>query len=87
MKEYKGIHKSWEKQGNKKFGDDYYTSEHAYVEGANDFRMRALEALEMFTALSVDEPIIYKDKIYVSQSDVIILIEGLYAETTKTKKK
>jgi hypothetical protein len=90
MKKIKPLHKSWIT----KLGNNYGEPENAFlfIEGANAFRCKALEALELFTVMTNDEVFIHKNKkgetlTYVSQRDIIKLIEGLYGITKKTKKK
>ena len=85
MKKHKQLDQSWNEKADKKFLNPY--SKEEYLEGVNDFRNRALEALDIFSVLSVDTPVIYNNKVYVSQEDLISLIEGLYAEIKKSKVK
>lgn len=83
MKSYKQPHNSWKRKA-----DTIFKIQHdhdVYLRGVNDFRDKALEALEHFSAITIDQPVLVGNKIYVSQEDVIRLIEGLYAETKMTK--
>ncbi len=85
MKKYKKLHKSWHE---KAFSlTDSSTRRMFYVQGVDDFRMRAVKALEMFSALAVEPPVIYNDKIYVSKDDVAYLIEHLYSDVKDKKPK
>ena len=56
-----------------------------YHRGASDFRRQSLDALSIFSALSVEEPVIHNGMVYVSLDDVIVLIEGLYSEPKKRR--
>lgn len=52
-----------------------------YILGVIDFRSKALDALDKFTMMTLDEPVLVDDKVYVCLDDVVRLVEGLYAET------
>lgn len=90
---YKPLHKSWHNKAEEEC-TSAVNREH-YLQGVNAFRDKALLSLQIFSALTNDTPIIYKNKVWVSLEDVSKLIEGLYAETiisnmgfnTKKKKK
>ncbi len=85
MKKYKKIHKSWKDKAEKDFL--HSNDKTSYLCGANDFRNQALEAMELFSVITLYEPIIYGNRIYVSQEDVVTLLEGLYAEVKIKKAK
>ena len=86
-KEYKELHKSWKEKADEKCllvrGMRAISQQDVYLQGAKDLRMAALEALEIFSAMAVDEPVIYKNKVYVCLQDVTNLIDGLYAPQFK----
>lgn len=80
---HKPIHSSWKKAAESKClssADQYF-----YFKGANAFRTQSLKALDAFTAMTNEPPVVYNNKVYVSHDDVIALIEGLYANVIKTK--
>ena len=86
---HKPIHSSWKIRAMKETAIDKSSELEPfyYLRGAKDFRKKSLEALEIFSVLTNEQPVIYNNKMYVSLDDVKELIEGLYAKVTKTKVK
>lgn len=82
---YKPLHKSWKKEAMKSEYELGYAL--SYMNGANEFRHRALKALESFSVSTIQEPVIYNNKTYVSLEDVKYLVEGLYASNMDKIKK
>lgn len=82
---HKPIHSSWYKKALSKTLSA--ADQNFYLKGAKDFRKKSLEALNIFSVLTNEPPVIYNNKMYVSLDDVKDLIEGLYANVTKTKVK
>lgn len=82
---HKPIHSSWkklaEKQGFNPIDSIFY------FKGAKDFRKKSLEALNIFSVLTNEPPVIYNNKMYVSLDDVKELIKGLYANTGMQSRK
>lgn len=89
MKEYKKIHNSWKKRADKELELVHLNLDKSdcYVKGVDDFRLKALEALEIFSVLSNKEVFLYGNQLCVHLEDVKLLIEVLYAETKIRKKK
>mgnify|MGYP001616505448 CR=1 FL=1 len=85
MNKHTPIHKSWKEKAGQNYSIQAFKN--CYMEGAIDFRAKALEALELFSVLTNEEVVMHKNKAYVSRQDVVKLIEGLYAETKTTKVK
>lgn len=79
----KPLHSSWRKKAYSTYGKGLGSAAY-YLIGVMDFRNRAIEALDIFEALSVDPVYRGENKngkpvMYVSLQDVIALMEGLYA--------
>jgi hypothetical protein len=80
----KKLHKSWKEKAEFEFTSK--VNKEYWLEGVDAFRNRALDALEVFTITTADEPIIHKKKVYVSLEDVAYLINGLYSDIKDVKK-
>lgn len=76
---YKPIHKSWEKKSLGVLVPEILP-ELVYLKGAQDFRKRTLEALELFSVLSNEQVFRHNGTLYYSARDLKKLIEGLYAD-------
>ena len=90
------LDKSWQTRADKyskdiqsvKKGDNLTPEDSAkldYLSGASDYQAKLLDALDKFSAMTVDEVFQHNGKLYVSLPDVIALTEGLYAETIYTE--